>query len=557
MSKHSSSRIPSVLSLSDKISAVLDGVLKLRFPMERQFSARDLLLTALSAVLLVLSVLIRPLQRVRLLICIIAAVTAALPICLQGFRQILKKRIPFEELTVLLASILSFLVGETVLGALILVLAGFLFQVEAYTMLHREAAPDYLSDTSLNLRQTVECADEEKSKERKLFASGALGFYALFLLVAMIFAICALFHMTEYRMWLRRCLVFLILSSPSALLYTSMLTHFGAMFSAAKAQIGFADDQIPEDFSRCRIFAFSKTGTVTDGRFVISDIYPVGITEMELLRIAAIAECQSDHPIAVALKAAAGLKEGTVPEGLMSVEEIPGKGVSALFSGHQIYVGNAGLLEDHGIWYQIPPKSGSAVHIAVDNAYRGFIMLSDAIRENAFDALEELRAQGVSTLVMLTGDVRSSARTLASSLNFDMVKPELNPEEKGSAVRFLRSSQGDRAHIACVGDGHHDAEMFRAGDISICLEPTQETGRTDVSIESADILRIPLAFRICRYTERMLLICSSVLAVLKLILAVLGSAGLLSVTAVAGIDFAFSAAAVIYSLTSFTLEKRG
>ena len=99
--------------------------------------------------------------------------------------------------------------------------------------------------------------------------------------------------------------------------------------------------------------------------------------------------------------------------------------------------------------------------------------------------------------------------------------------------------------------------MFRAGDISICLEPTQETGRTDVSIESADILRIPLAFRICRYTERMLLICSSVLAVLKLILAVLGSAGLLSVTAVAGIDFAFSAAAVIYSLTSFTLEKRG
>ena len=556
MSKHSSSRIPSVLSLPEKISAVMKRLLRIRFPMERQFSGRDLLLTVLPAFLL-LSALIQPLQRFRLPISILAALSAAVPFFFQGFRQVQKKHFPLEEVTILLSSVLAFLLGESILGAVILVLTGLLAQIEAYTLLHRDAASDYLADSSLKLRHAVETADEEKSRERRAFASGTLGFYACFLLAALIFAFCALFHLQDYQIWLKRSLLFMLLSIPSALLFSSMLTHFGAIYSAAKAQIGFSDDQIPEEFSKCRIFAFSKTGTVTDAKFVISDIYPVGVSETELLRVAAIAECQSDHPIATALKAAAGLREGTVPAGLMSSEEIPGKGMCVLFSGHQIYVGNAGLLEDHGIWYQVPPKSGSAIHIAVDNTYRGFIMLSDSLRENAFDALEELRAHGASTLVMLTGDVRSAARTLASSLNFDMVKPELSPEEKGSAIRFLRSSQGDIARIACVGDGLHDAEMFAEGDISICLEHRQESSQADINIESPDILRVPLAYRICRETERMFMITTAGLAAVKLILAIFGLAEQLPLTAVTVIDFVFSAAAVIYALTSFTLDKRG
>ena len=250
-------------------------------------------------------------------------------------------------------------------------------------------------------------------------------------------------------------------------------------------------------------------------------------------------------------------REGVVPQGVLETKEIPGKGVSTFFSGLHIYVGNAGLLEENGIWYQIPAKTGSAIHVAVDSTYRGYLMVSDALRENAFEALEELRALGISTLVMLTGDVRSSARTLASSLNFDMVKPELSPEEKGSAIRYLRSAHGDRARIACVGDGFHDADMFREADISVCLEPKAEAPGADVSIFSDEIGRIPLAFRICRTTERTLLINSAVLLGVKLLLGVLGAAAVFQTGLVAALDFGFGAAATVYALTCLTLEKRG
>ncbi len=557
MSKHSSSsRIPSVLSIPEKLSGLISGILKIRFPMKRDFSWRSLLMLAISAILLLLSRLIVPLRNFSVPICVAAAVLAAVPHGFQAFGHIREKHLPLEECSAILAAVLAFSIQEPYSAVMILIFSGLLYQIEAYSLLHREAASDYLSDAPLQIRHMVETADEEKSLERKKLASVSLGVYVLFVMIAAVFAVCTLFHLSDYKIWLHRCLIFLFLSTPSALLFSSALTHFGAVFSAAKADTFFADDQVPETLSRCRVFAFSKTGTVTDGHFVIDDISPVGITEADLLRIAAIAESKSDHPIAMALKAAAGLKEETVPEGLLSVEEISGKGVSALFSGHQIYVGNAGLLENHGIWYQIPSKSGSAVHVAVDGTYRGYFMISDSLRENAFDALESLRAQGASTLVMLTGDVRSSARTLASALNFDMVKPELSPQDKGSAIRFLRSAHGEKAKIVCVGDGYHDADMFDEADVSVCLEPQKETDSAEVIIHSADIMRIPLIFRICRETERILLINSLVLLASKLLLGILGASFVLPIISVSLIDGIVSAAAVIYALTSLTLERR-
>ena len=559
MSKHSSAfnTIPSVLSIPEKLNAWIRKLLGLRFPVERHFSGRDLCLAAGAGLVLLLGVLIRPLAQLRLYICILAALTAAVPLCLQSFMMLQKKRVPLEEFTWLFSALLAMLIGETAAAPLILIFADLLMQVEAYTLLHRDAAPDYLAESDLKLRHAVEIADPEKSPERTVLASASLGFYVVYVLIALVFAVCALFHLADWRIWLHRTLVFLVLASPSAVLFTSMLTHFGATYSAAKAGILFARDVTPELFGRCRMFAFSKTGTVTDGRFIVSEIAPVGVSEEELLRIAAVAECRSEHPIAMALKVAAGLREGVVPEGVLETKEISGRGVSTFFSGHHIYVGNAGLLEDNGIWYKIPEKTGSAIHVAVDSNYRGYIMISDALRENAFEALEELRSLGASSLVMLTGDVRSGARTLASSLNFDMVTPELNPEEKGSAIRYLRSAHGNGARIACVGDGYHDAEMFREADISVCLEPKADTPDVDITIFSDEITRIPLAFRICRMTERTMLINTAAFAAVKLLLAVLGATAVLQTGLIAALDFLFSTAATIYALTCLTLEKRG
>ncbi len=559
MSKHSSvfNSIPSVLSIPEKLSDFIQRITALRFPLGRHFFGRDVLLTGIAGVIMILASVVKPLVRFHLYICIAAMLIAAVPIVLQGYHMARRKRIPMEEGTWLLAAVLAILIGEHTAAPLILIFADLLMQVEAYSLLHKDAAYDYLSDALLPIRQMVENADIENSPERKILATASLGFYVLYLLAAVIFAILALFHMKDYGVWLHRCLVLLVLASPSAFLFSSLLTHFGAVYSAAKANILFAGDELPEVFSRCKVFAFSKTGTVTDGRYIISEIVPAGVSEQELLRIAAVAESRSDHPIALALKAAAGLSDGDIPEGVVETKEIPGRGVSTFFSGHHIYVGNAGLLEDNGIWYQVPSKSGSAIHIAVDSTYRGYIMLSDAIRDNAFETLEELRALGASTLVMLTGDVRSTARTLASSLNFDMVKPELRPQEKGAAIRYLRSTNGEHAKIAGIGDGYHDTEMFKQSDVSVCLEPKNEAFFADISIFSDKIIRVPLAFRICRMTERTLLINTLALAVIKIILAVLGTAAILPTGVIAALDSVAGVAATIYGLTCLTLEKRG
>ena len=270
--------------------------------------------------------------------------------------------------------------------------------------------------------------------------------------------------------------------------------------------------------------------------------------------MAAAAESHSQHPIAVALNRAAGWTEA-VGASVLEVEELPGRGVSAFIEGRHVYVGNASLLEEHGIWYKVPSRAGAAIHVAVENVYWGHIMVSDKPRENAFDALEELRMQGIGNMVMLTGDVRSASRKLASSLNFDMVKPELSPEEKGSAVRYLRSVHGERAKIACVGDGFHDARMFEEADVSVTMNPG-EGEDADVRICSEDILGIPAAYRYARESERILQIGVITVALVKILLCVLGCAAVLPAAAVAAVDFAVGTAAVIYALTSLTMEKR-
>ena len=548
--------IPSILSIPEKLNSFYQQVIRIRFPIERQFSVRDFLL-ALGALLLNLLLRVIPLPAaIQTVLSVFFLLAALIPVFLQGFRMIRKRRFPVEEATVFLASLIALAVGERTAAILIPVLSVVLWQVEGYSLLHVEAAPNTLADGDEAIREHVMAADEEKSTERRTLAFASAAFYALFMLAGVILMLLALFHLQDAAVWIRRSLVLLMLSAPSAILFSLMLTHFGAVFSSAKSGAVFRNDQVPEDFSRCKVFAFGKTGTVTDGQFQISEIVPVGISEEDLLRIAAVAECKSNHPIAVALKTAAGLKEGVVPSGVMNVQEIPGKGVCTFFSGRQIYVGNASLLEDHNIWYQVPSKTGTAIHVAVDSTYRGYFMISDTLRENAFEALEELRAQGAGCLAMLTGDVQSVSRVVAASLNFDMVKAHLTPAEKASAVSYLRSSQSDRVRIAAVGDGNHDEAMFDAADVSVCMEQAP-TGIADLSICSDDILTIPRVYRICRETERAMFVSAIGIAAVKLILCLLGLFHVVPLTLIAVFDCMSGIAAVIYSLTCLTLENRG
>ena len=555
MSKHSpaSNRIPSILAIPDKLKDIRKKLLALRIPRERQFYGWAALLLLVAGVLIILFTLIRPLRGMREIALAAAAVLSLPVIVLDGLVLIRKKMLPIEEIVLLLASVIVVIVRDMGALAAILMSAAALREVEGYAQLHRDAVLYGEQEERVELREQLQQCDVEKSATGAVLMPAEVGVFASYLLLALIMLLTAAFHTSDWIKWLGRAAVCLILASPSASVCTIVLNHFGIFSSIARHGIVFSDDRVPEEYRQCRLFAFSKTGTVTDGNYVISEIAPVGISEQELLRIAAVAECRSEHPIAQALRKAAGLTDEMSIGEDAHIEEIPGKGVSALVGGHQIYVGNADFLDEHGIWFSIPSRSGSAIHVAVDNAYRGFIMIADEIREGAFEALEELRAQGASTLVMLTGDVRSAARTLASSLNFDMVKPELTPEEKASAVQYLRSVHGERARIVCVGDGYHDAEMFRQSDIAVCLN-AENAKNTEVSIFSGDILQIPRSFRICRRAFLMLLICLSVLLGVKLALCLLGLFSAVSLPVICVVDAAFGIAAVIYTLTGLRLN---
>ena len=546
-------KIPAILSLPEKISSARVYLMRLRLPMERNFSGRDCILLIVAALLLAFSLVFKRSAVFKTIACFGTVLLCLIPVGIDAWHIVKRRRIPYEEVTITLAIVLAVLQREYLAASLFIIFVLLFRLAQGYALLHREAELDRIENEKPLFFRSLSDWNVEKSRHGAVILSCGFGVFGLFVLFGLANLVLLLFHLDEPHRWLHRAMISMALSSPAAMYYSSFLIHFGTACSAAKADILFSDDRVPEDYRSCKIFAFSKTGTVTDGTYVISEIAPIGITEEELLKIAAVAECKSEHPIATALKQAAGLQKADGLKDLITVEEIPGKGISTFYAGHQIYVGNGSLLDEHGIWFAVPSKSGSATHIAVDNSYRGYIMISDNIRDNAFDALEELREAGASTLVMLTGDVRSTARALASSLNFDMVKPELTPAEKAAAVKYLRSVHGDNARIVCVGDGIQDAEMFQESDISVCLAAKEDVS-AEVKIFSGDILSIPKSFRICRNAAKMLIGSLSAILTVKVLLLILGVFTVIPASFVLVADSLTGTAATVYSLLSLHID---
>ena len=272
--------------------------------------------------------------------------------------------------------------------------------------------------------------------------------------------------------------------------------------------------------------------------------------------MAAAAESFSHHPIAMLLKLAAGwTKENG--EGVMEVEEIPGRGVSAFIEGRHVYVGNAALLQEHGIAYQVPGRSGSAIHVAVEGKYWGHILINDRTREGAFDALETLRSQGVKQLVMLTGDVLSASRPLASSLGFDLMRTELSPEAKVSAISYLISGKGNGTSVGFVGDGINDIPMLKRADVGIALDALHawaESDAADILLMDNDIALLPKAMGISRSLWRILWENLGVLAGVKLLLLLLALIGVVSIPAAAACSTLSAALALLNSLRAFGLK---
>ncbi|MBR0208280.1 MAG: cadmium-translocating P-type ATPase [Oscillospiraceae bacterium] len=343
----------------------------------------------------------------------------------------------------------------------------------------------------------------------------------------------------EWRVYLVRAAILLTVSQMYSVVQSVKLSYDCAAACAASDGVVVKGHDVLESLSRAETMVFDKTGTVTEGEYRVKEVFPRGVSEGQLLFLAGAAELYSPHPIAKAIVAASGAYASEISA--VDIKEIPGRGVSAFIDGRCVYVGNAAMMEEHGIAFDNPSIPGSAIHVGVDGHYLGHIILEDALRDSAFDVIEELRAAGVGTSVLLTGDVHSSARRIASSLNFDLVKAELTPEEKCSSVEYLMSNRNVNTTLAFVGDGVCDADALRLATVGIALgsfDKPEALEASDAAILGRELRTLPRLYRLAVQTARTALQQTIVCGAVKLLVLIFGAAGLCSLPVAAVIQMA-------------------
>lgn len=387
---------------------------------------------------------------------------------------------------------------------------------------------DSFASVAHRLRRAVNNSADDKTK--RLFLIDKFGKIYTFVIVvlALVVAVVPPLVSGDWSRWLRTGVAFLAASQPFALVFSVSRAYSGGVFGAAEAGIFIKQLDAIELLSKTHTAVTEKTGIITDGEFVIDEVYTEVITEEELLNIAAAVERNTKHPIADAI-CRAGDPDGIATEKVTGYTETPGKGVSAYVDGKLVLVGTASHLTDHNILYKVPNKPGAAIHVAIDGEYRGYFLISDRVRSKAFDALEGLRNQGVSSLVMLTGDVKSSARPVAAALNFDMVKFELSPAGKISAIEYLMATDPRSSALAFIGNGTDDGSALERADVGIAFDAMntyEAMDHADVIIMDNNIRKLPLTFKIAGFTNGIALQNITVFAVEKLLVLALSLAGI-------------------------------
>ena len=306
-----------------------------------------------------------------------------------------------------------------------------------------------------------------------------------------------------WESWIYRALTFLVISCPCALVISIPLSFFAGLGGSSNAGILVKGSNYMETLSKTKIVVFDKTGTLTQGVFEVNGIHHNTIENEKIIEYAALAESSSSHPIAKSLQKEYGREIDRTR--VSDVQEISGKGIIATVDGHTVACGNEGLMEYLSI-RSIPCHSiGTIVHVAIDGAYTGHIVISDVVKPNAAEAIRKLRAAGIRKTVMLTGDRKTTAEKIAKELGIEEVYSELLPSDKVEKVENILKAKSNDEKLAFVGDGINDAPVLGRADIGIAMGAMG----SDAAIEAADVvlmdddpLKIAKAIRISQKCMR-------------------------------------------------------
>ncbi len=381
------------------------------------------------------------------------------------------------------------------------------------------------------LIRAAENAWMHKSSQERLLQRVLSYLSPALVILALLLAVVPSIATGEWRLYIVRAAILLTVSQSYSVVQSVKLSYDCASAAAAAAGIAVKGHDVLEALSKTETMVFDKTGTVTEGEYRIKEVFPHGVTEGQLLFLAGAAELESPHPIARAIVAASGAYASEITT--EKIDETPGRGVSAFINGSCVYVGNAAMMAEHDIPCDSPSIPGTAIHVAVDHRYIGHIVLEDAVRDSAFDVIEELRVEGVETSVLLTGDVHSSARRIASSLNFDLVKAELTPEEKCRSVEYLMSNRNVNTTLAFIGDGVCDDDALRLATVGIalgCFDKPQAVEASDAAILARELRCLPRLYRLAKRASRSSLEQTAVCGAVKLLVIIFGAAGLCPLT---------------------------
>jgi Zn2+/Cd2+-exporting ATPase len=283
--------------------------------------------------------------------------------------------------------------------------------------------------------------------------------------------------------WVYRSLILLVISCPCGLVISIPLSYFGGIGGAAKRGILVKGSTFLDTLSGVKAIAFDKTGTLTKGVFKVTEIVPHnGFKRDDLLRIAAEAESNSNHPIAKSIRTAYNrpIDESSISDYI----EIAAHGIQATIEGKLVLAGNDRLMHRENITHDTCNVEGTVVHLAVDRVYAGYIIIADEIKEDAVQAIRDLRAAGVERVMMLTGDSQAVAKRIAKTLGVDTFAAELLPEDKVAAIEKLLCEFSKKGKVAFVGDGINDAPVIARADVGIAMGGLG----SDAAIETADVV---------------------------------------------------------------------
>ena len=361
---------------------------------------------------------------------------------------------------------------------------------------------EFGESTVSKILELVETAADKKSHSEAFITRFARFYTPVVVIGAVLLAILPpLLADQSFSVWIERALIFLVISCPCALVVSVPLSFFGGIGGASKAGILVKGGNYLEALAQMETVVFDKTGTLTKGVFSVREVWSETVDPQELLRLAAYAEANSSHPIAKSIQKEYG--QTIDPALIGAVEELPGRGVRAVIEGKAVLAGNVRLMEGLLLPEKLPV--GTIVHLAVDGVYAGYLLIGDALKEDAARAIARLKAEGIRSTVMLTGDEDAVGRQVAGELGMDRVYTRLLPQDKVERVEALLKEKSTKGVLAFVGDGINDAPVLARADLGIAMGGLG----SDAAIEAADVVimtdepsKLAVAMGISRRTLR-------------------------------------------------------